>query len=117
MAMIESLQKNWWLITLRGVLAILFGLLALFSPYVVIFSMMTFFGFFAIISGVFILTLAFLGEVNSRMFSIIEGLIFIATGIVVLLNPVSALGGVMIFIAAWAVISGIFQIIGAIRLR
>ncbi len=115
--MIESLQKNWWLIAVRGVLAILFGLLALFSPYIVIFSLVTFFGFFAVMSGVFILTLALLGEVNNRLLSILEGLLFLATGIIVLVNPVSAVGGVMIFIAAWAIISGLFQIIGAIRLR
>lgn len=113
----ENLQKNWWLIALRGILAILFGLLALFSPYIVIFSLVTFFAFFAILSGVFIITLAFLGELDNRMMRILEGLIFIITGAVVLVNPVTALGGIMIFIAAWAIVSGLFQIIGAIRLR
>jgi uncharacterized membrane protein HdeD (DUF308 family) len=115
--MIENLQKNWWLIALRGVLAILFGLLALFSPYIVVFSLITFFAFFAILSGVFIVTLAFLGEIDNRVLRIIEGLIFIVTGAVVLLNPVSAVGGIMIFIAAWAIVSGLLQIIGAIRMR
>jgi uncharacterized membrane protein HdeD (DUF308 family) len=113
----ESLQKNWWLIAVRGVLAILFGLLALFSPYILIFSMLTFFGFFAILSGVFILTLAFLGEFSNRMLSILEGIVFIITGVIIFMNPVTALGGLMIFIAAWAILSGIFYIAGAIRLR
>jgi|SRR4030095_10198987 len=115
--MLENLQKNWWLIAVRGVLAILFGLLALFSPYIVVFSLMTFFGFFALLSGVFIITLAFLGELDNRLLRIIEGLIFIATGVLVILNPVSAVGGIMIFIAAWAIVSGLLQIIGAIRMR
>jgi uncharacterized membrane protein HdeD (DUF308 family) len=113
----ESLQKNWWLIAVRGVLAVLFGVLALFSPYIVIFSLITFFAFFAILSGVFILTLAFLGETDNRGLRLLEGLIFLGAGIVVLLNPVSALGGIMIFIAAWAILSGLTQIFGAIRLR
>lgn len=113
----ESLQKSWWLVTVRGVLALLFGLLALFSPYIVIFSLITFFAFFAIISGFFILTLAFLGETDNKGLRILEGLIFLGAGIVVLLNPVSALGGIMIFIAAWAILSGLIQIIGAIKLR
>lgn len=115
--MMESLQKSWWLVTVRGVLAVLFGLLALFSPYIVIFSLITFFAFFAILSGFFILTLAFLGETDNKGLRILEGLIFLGAGIVVLLNPVSALGGIMIFIAAWAILSGLIQIIGAIKLR
>ena len=115
--MLETLQKNWWLIAVRGVLAIVFGVLALASPYIVIFSLITFFAFFAILSGFFILTLAFLGETDNRGLRIIEGLIFLGAGILVLLNPVSALGGIMIFIAAWAILSGIIHIIGAIRMR
>ena len=115
--MMDSLQKNWWLVTVRGVLALLFGLVALFSPYIVIFSLITFFAFFAILSGFFILTLAFLGETDNKGLRILEGLIFLGAGIVVLLNPVSALGGIMIFIAAWAILSGLIQIVGAIKLR
>ncbi len=115
--MLETLQKRWWLIAVRGVLAIVFGILALASPYIVIFSLITFFAFFAILSGFFILTLAFLGETDNKGLRIIEGLIFLGAGIVVLLNPVSALGGIMIFIAAWAILSGLIHIIGAIKMR
>ena len=115
--MLETLQKNWWLIAVRGVLAIVFGVLALASPYIVIFSLITFFAFFAILSGFFILTLAFLGETDNKGLRIIEGLIFLGAGIVVLLNPVSALGGIMIFIAAWAILSGLAHIVGAIKMR
>jgi len=115
--MLENLQKNWWLIVIRGVLAILFGLLALFSPMIVVISLLTFFAFFAILSGFFIITLAILGEVNNRGLRIFEGLIFIITGVLVFMNPASAAAGIMIFIAAWAILSGILQIIGAIRLR
>lgn len=115
--MLETLQKRWWLIAIRGVLAIVFGILALASPYIVIFSLITFFAFFAVLSGFFILTLAFLGETDSKGLRIIEGLIFLGAGIVVLLNPVSALGGIMIFIAAWAILSGLIHIIGAVKMR
>ncbi len=115
--MLETLQKNWWLIAVRGVLAVIFGILALASPYIVIFSLITFFAFFAVLSGFFILTLAFLGETDNKGLRIIEGLIFLGAGIVVLLNPVSALGGIMIFIAAWAILSGFIHIIGAIKMR
>lgn len=113
----ENLQKNWWLVTVRGILAVLFGLLALFSPMIVIFSLLTFFSFFVILSGVFIITLAFLENNENKWLRVLEGLIFIITGAIVLFNPVSAVGGLMILVAAWAIVSGIFYIAGAIRLR
>ena len=115
--MLDNLQKNWWLIAVRGVLAILFGLLAIFSPSIVVISLLTFFAFFAVLSGFFIITLAFLGETDSRWLRVFEGLVFIAVGALVFMNPVSAAAGIMVFIAAWAIVSGILQIIGAIRLR
>lgn len=113
----ENLQKNWWLVTVRGVLALLFGLAALLSPMIIIFSLLTFFSFFVILSGVFIITLAFLENNENKWLRVLEGLIFIITGAIVLFNPVSAVGGLMIPIAAWAIVSGIFFIVGAIRLR
>jgi len=114
---LEQLKKSWWLVAVRGVLAILFGVLALASPYLVMFSLITFFAFFAVLSGFFIVTLAFIGEPENRFLRILEGLIFIAAGIIVYLNPVFAVGGIMIFIAAWAILSGVTQIFMAIRLR
>lgn len=115
--MLENLQKRWWLFTIRGTLAILFGLAALLSPMVVIISLLTFFSFFAVLSGFVIVTLAFLGELANRWLRLTQGLIFIATGALVLLNPISAVGGLMILIAAWAIVGGLLDIINAISLR
>lgn len=115
--MTDTIQKTWWLIAVRGVLFILFGILSLVSPYLVIFSLITFFAFFAVLSGFFIITLAFLEEAGNKFLHILEGLIFILAGIIVYVNPVFAVGGIMIFIAAWAILSGATQIFIAIRLR
>ncbi len=115
--MINLIQKNWWLVALRGSLAILFGLSALFAPLIVIFSLLTFFAFFLVLSGFVIMTLAFLGETENKWLRVFEGLIFIITGAVVIFNPAFAVGSIMFFIAAWAILSGLFNIIYAISLR
>jgi uncharacterized membrane protein HdeD (DUF308 family) len=115
--MLDNLKKVWWLVAIRGVLAILFGLLALFSPMLVVFSLLTFFAFFVILSGVFLITLAILGEIESRWLRLLEGIVFIAVGVVVLTSPASAAAAMMLFIAAWAIVSGVFQILSAIKLR
>ena len=104
--MTDNLQKNWWLLAVRGAIAVIFGVLLLFSPYIVLFSLITFFAFFAVLSGFFIVTLAFLGEPESRILRILEGLIFILAGIIVIINPVFVVGGILIFIALWAILSG-----------
>ena len=54
--MIENIQKRWWLTAVRGLFAILFGLAAILSPVAFIYSLLTFFSIFAILSGFAIIT-------------------------------------------------------------
>jgi uncharacterized membrane protein HdeD (DUF308 family) len=114
--MIENLQKNWWLVALRGIFAILFGI-AIFLKPAVIFSLLTLFGFFVILSGLVIIIHAFTGKSPGKWLILIEGLVFIITGLLVISNPAFIVGWVMILIAVWAVVSGVFNIINAVNLR
>jgi len=115
--MVEFIQKNWWLIALRGVFAILFGLIAFFSPVEALLSMLTFFAFFLLLSGFAIITQSLFGKSANKWLEFFEGLIFVITGVLIVSNPAFITGSVMILIAVWAVISGIFSIINAINLR
>ncbi|MCX7878738.1 MAG: DUF308 domain-containing protein [Ignavibacteria bacterium] len=113
----QSLKKYWWLFLMKGIVAIIFGLLIVFNPMVMIITFLSLFGVFLIFTGVILITLAFLGETENTIIRAIEGILFILMGIVIMLNPLSAAGGLMIMIAAWAIISGLLQIVSAIRLR
>jgi uncharacterized membrane protein HdeD (DUF308 family) len=110
-----ELAKKWWVLALRGVLLIIMGLLAFVNPLVWI----TFVGIYMLIDGVSMLFSGFgpqpMGQ--SRWPLVVIGILGIIAGLIVLVNPV--LGGITltIVIAAWAIVTGILEIIAAIRLR
>ena len=112
----SEIQKNWWILLLRGFFAIIFGLLALFIPGLVLETLLLFFGILAIVSGVFLVFDGIFVK-GDRIVKIIEGLLWIVIGILVLLLPITSLTVIMFFIAFWAIVIGIFQIIMSIRLR
>jgi uncharacterized membrane protein HdeD (DUF308 family) len=116
--MTAHLQKNWWLLTLRGVLALLLGIIAVISPGLVLFTLLIFMGSLALVSGIFLIVegIAIKGH-NDRFYRITEGLIDIILGLIILLLPGPSLQVIMIIIALWAIAIGIFQIASAVKLR
>ena len=114
--MTSEIQKNWWILLLRGFFAIIFGLLALFIPGLVLETLLLFFGILAIVSGVFLVFDGIFVK-GDRIVKIIEGFLWVVIGILVLLLPITSLTVIMFFIAFWAIVIGIFQIIMSIRLR
>src|SRR6476659_7327243 len=112
------LAKYWWLILLRGIVAILFGILAFVWPGITLVTMVLFWGAFMLIDGVLALMNAIMGgNPGSRWWLALVGIAGIAAGILTFASPGAALVVLLAFIAAWAIVLGIFQIIGAIRLR
>lgn len=103
-----ALVKNWWVIALRGALAILFGLLALFLPGPTVLSLVLLFAAFSFVDGVF----AIVGAVRAMMrhdrwgFMLFMGLISIAAAAVALLWPALTVLAFVLIIAAWAIVSG-----------
>lgn len=113
------LSRNWWLVVVRGVLAILFGLIALFWPGLTFFLLVLMFGVYAIVDGLFAI---YSGVVRSRYSSrwwvfLLEGIISLIAGVIALARPGWAGVALVLVIAAWAVVTGILEIIAAVRLR
>jgi uncharacterized membrane protein HdeD (DUF308 family) len=112
------IQKKWWLLTLRGILLVIFGIIALFTPCIVLISLLIVFAVFLFAAGIFLIAESISSvDKSHRILKIIEGIINIVTGIVVIILPAESIAVIMIFISAWAFISGIFQIAAAIKLR
>jgi len=112
------LAKYWWLILLRGIVAIIFGVLAFAWPGITLITLILFYGAFALADGVLALGHAIMGgNVGSRWWLALVGIAGIAAGLVTFLMPGVTALVLLIFIACWAIALGIFQIIGAIRLR
>lgn len=115
---LHSLAKNWWLLLLRGLVSIAFGVLAIAWPGITILSLIILYGAFALVDGLFAVFAAiFGGGVASRWWLAVVGIVGVLAGLVAFAWPGLTAVALLMLIAAWAIVSGIFEIVGAIRLR
>jgi len=114
-----GLARWWWTFIVRGVLAVAFGVLAFLAPLWGIAILIGLFAAWALIDGAgsLIAGIRTRGVDRSWWLEVIEGLVSIAAGIVALLLPAAAAQALVIVIAAWAIVTGAFQVWTAIRLR
>ncbi len=116
---VHHLTLNWWALAIRGVLAVLFGIATFFLPGLTLATLVFLFGAYAIVEGVFNLIAAVRGRGSEQPWwaLVIEGLVSIAAGIVTFALPGLTTLVLLYVIAAWAVVTGVFEIVAAIRLR
>lgn len=114
-----NLTRNWWLLVVRGLLAILFGLIALLWPGLTWLALILMFGVYALMDGAFaILSSLVRSRYSPRWWVfLLEGLVSVAAGVIALMRPGFAGFALVIVIAVWAILTGIFEVAAAIRLR
>ena len=116
--MVHALAKNWWLLLLRGIAAIIFGGLAFAWPGLTLLTLILFYGAFALVDGVLAIIAAIAGGAPApRWWLAIVGLLGIVAGLLTFLMPGLSALVLLFFIAGWAIATGVFQILGAIKLR
>ena len=117
--MLELLSRNWWTLVVRGVAAIVFGLLAWFYPGVTLAVLVLFFGVYVLIDGLIALYAAFSKRVpeDSRWLVGLLGALGVLIGVLTLWRPGAAAVALLLYIAAWSLVMGVLQIVAAIRLR
>lgn len=112
--MIGSLAQHWWVLLLRGVAAIAFGLMAYASPGVTIAVLVIFWGAYMLVDGVCEVVAGVRAKWGSLVFL---GVLGIAAGLVAFFLPAVAAGALVYIIAFWAIVAGVLQISAALRLR
>ena len=116
--LLHSLAKNWWLVLLRGIAAVLFGVLALAWPGLTLLTLILLYGAYALTDGVIAIIAAITGNAPAgRWWLAIAGLLGIAVGALTFMLPGITALILLYTMAGWAVAIGVLQIIGAIRLR
>jgi uncharacterized membrane protein HdeD (DUF308 family) len=117
--MLDSLAKNWWLVLLRGLAGITFGVLAFAWPGLTLLVLVTLWGAYALADGVCALGAAIGGRggVVPRWWLVVAGLLGIGAGLVAFFSPGMTALALITLIGAWAVVRGIVEIVGAVQLR
>lgn len=116
--LLPALAESWWLLLLRGIAAIIFGVLAFIWPGITLLTLVLFYGAFALVDGVLAVAAAIKGgSPVPRWWLAVVGAAGIIAGILTFLWPGVTALVLLIFIAAWAIVLGIFEIYGAIKLR
>lgn len=114
-----GLASRWGWVVARGVLGVLFGLIAFSRPGAMAFSVVLLFGCFAFAGGIAtVIAAARSGRAGESWRALLlEGLLGIAVGAVALLWPASTALAFVWMIGAWAIATGALEIASAIKLR
>jgi uncharacterized membrane protein HdeD (DUF308 family) len=121
--MLEAASKYWWVVLIRGILAILFGILLFVMPGLTVASLVIVFGAYALVDGLFAIFYSISGRNTDKEWGmhLIEGILGVAFGLLVLTWPELATIAtgitLLVMIAVWAIVTGALQVISAIQLR
>jgi uncharacterized membrane protein HdeD (DUF308 family) len=115
----NTFARNWWKLLVRGVVAILFGVLVWLLPGISITLFVLSFGIFVVVDGILGAWVAVSGrkEYEDWWELLLWGLVGISIGILTLVSPGVTAVALVVFIAVWAIATGVLQIVVAIRLR
>ena len=112
-------QRNWWLMLLRGLAAIGFGILVITKPQISLQVLVYLFGVYVLVEGILGVALAIQGrnELDSWGVLLLWGLLGVAVGILAFSKPDLTALALLFYIALWAIATGVLEIAAAIRLR
>ncbi len=114
--MFDFLTSKWWVVALRGLLGIAFGLLALVYPGVTLVSLVLVFGAYAFVDGVFAIGSAFGHGGREAVWYVLDGILGIAAGIVTFLYPNITAQALVYLVGLWAILTGIFEVVAGFEL-
>jgi uncharacterized membrane protein HdeD (DUF308 family) len=116
--MFELFTRNWWVVVVRGLLALWFGVAAIIWPGVTLMTLVLLFGGFAIAEGILALIGLFNRDSATRRWEMaLHGIVSIIAGVLTFAWPGITTLALLYLIAARAILTGVFAIAAAIELR
>jgi uncharacterized membrane protein HdeD (DUF308 family) len=116
--MLSNLIRNWWLFALRGLFAVVFGVVAFVWPEVTRLALVLWFGAYLVLDAILALVIG-IGPLRGTRWwpMIVTGLVGIVAGMLVLVWPDTAALTLLYLVAIWAVAKGVLEIAAAIVFR
>jgi uncharacterized membrane protein HdeD (DUF308 family) len=113
------LSESWWAVLIRGIAAIVFGVVTFLWPGVTLAALVLLFGAYALVDGVAAIVLGIreYGDRERWWATLLVGFVGVAAGILTFLMPNITTLALLVVIASWAIVRGVFEIAAAIRLR
>jgi len=110
-------EKHWWQIALRGFIALIFGIMVLAWPGVSLFILAIIFGAYVFVDGIFTLVAAvnYKAGAGRRTWLFIRGIAGIIVGLITLFWPAITELALVLLIAAWALVTGVMELVFAFR--
>jgi uncharacterized membrane protein HdeD (DUF308 family) len=117
--MVQLLTRNWWTFILRGVIAIIFGIVAFIWPTITALALVYLFAIFAFVEGIWGFVGAFSYGLTGgqRFLLVLMGLLGLAVGVLAVIYPGITALSIVILVAWWAIITGIMQLVVAVEMR
>ena len=117
--MSEAPARNWWVIAIRGVLGILFGLIAFIRPDAAILAFVLVFAAYAVVDGVFAIVAGIRAARQHERWGllVLGGVAGIAAGILAVLWPGITVLAFVLLVAAWSIVTGALMVAAGFRLN
>ena len=118
-ALSEALAESWWMVGLRGILGIIFGLICLLTPDIAVGALVLLFAFYMLVDGLFAIAAGIRNARNGERWGLLllEGFVDIAAAAVAFLWPALTLVVLIWIIAIWAIITGALMLASAFTLK
>ena len=118
-AMIDDVTRHWWVFLIQGVMAVIFGILALVQPGITLESLILLFAIWVTADGVLAL-ISSVGAAEARepwWPLVLTGLLGIGVGVATFKWPGITALAMLAVIALWSILRGVLEIVAAVRLR
>jgi uncharacterized membrane protein HdeD (DUF308 family) len=117
--MLDVLARNWWAIAIRGIAAILFGLCAFFIPGAALWALVILFGAYALVDGLFAIVAAVRAAQSHERWAqlLFTGIFGVIIAAITWFAPGVTALALLYVIAAWAIVTGVLELVAAFELR